>query len=270
MSFTTVDIVRKHLLENHVAVDRIDSEPVKITQSSAARLRYPPVYSGSEKVKAKEQLKPNYLTADFSSSDKVNLGNSDLIRDSVVAASDSSLGTIFKENIDYTVDYETGYLTRLSGGGIPQGGTVSIWYMPYNVYTRGSDYNIDYGKGEIKLIVSGDIESGQWVYVDYTSEYAIIDDEIIINAINEANEQIVNFIDSIYSSSSDRSLVIAETYLSISIICRIKALRNMDSSLRTNSDNSWTTLADRYKRDAFLMLGKFAGSIGNLNTPEKA
>ena len=270
MSFTTIDIVRKHLIENHVAVDQVDSEPVKLISDSSAKLKYPPVNDGSEKVKAKEQIKPDYQLADFSSSNKVNLGKTDLIRDSVVVASDSSLGIIYKENLDYTVDYNSGLLTRISVGNIPQGATVAIWYMPYRVYTRGVDYKIDYNKGEISLVGSGDIESGQWVYVDYVSEYAFVDEEMIVNAINEANEQIMNFIDSIHNSSSDRSLVIAETYLTVAIICRIKALHTISSGVNNNAGSLWQVLADQYKREAYFLLGKFAGSLSGLHAPKKA
>ena len=270
MSFTTVEIVKKHIVENHVAVSQIDSEPVKLEAGSAGKLKYPPINSGSEKVKAKEQIKPDYQVATFASGNQVNLEKSELIRDSVVVASDSSLGSIYKENLDYSVDYNNGTLTRISSGSIPQEASVSVWYMPYRVYTRGSDYNIDYTRGEISRLSSGDIESGQWVYVDYISEYAFVDKQTIENAINEANEQILNFIDEIYSSSSDRSLVVAETYLTVSIICRIKALWTVSSSVKNSTCSSWSVLTEQYKRDAYLLLEKFAGSISGLRTPRKA
>ncbi len=270
MSFTTVETVQKHIVENQIAVSQVDSEPVKLTAGLKVPLKYPPVNSGSEKVKAKEQIKPDYQTVMFPAGNQVSLDKSELIRDSVVIASDSSLGSIYKENLDYTVDYDNGILTRISSGNIPQAVTVSVWYMPYRVYTRGTDYSIDYSKGEISRISSGDIEAGQWVYVDYISEYAVIDEEIIKNAISEANEQVLNFIDSIYSSSTDSSLVVAETYLSVSIICRIKALQAISSGTRSCISSSWSALADQYKRDAYLLLGKFAGSLGGLNAPQKA
>jgi len=270
MSFTTIEIVKKHIVENRIAVSQIDSEPVKLTAGSKAQLRYPPVTSGSEKVKAKEQVKPDYQSVVFSSGDQVSLEKSELIRDSVVVASDSSLGSIYKENLDYTVDYDNGILTRISSGNIPLGVTVSVWYMPYRIYTRGTDYSIDYNKGEISRISSGDIEAGQWVYVDYISEYAVIDEEVIKNAISEANEHVLNFIDSIYSSSTDSSLVVAETYLTVSIICRIKALQAVSSGSKSLISSSWSVVADQYKRDAYLLLGKFAGSLGGLNAPQNA
>jgi hypothetical protein len=270
MSFTTIEIVKKHILEKHIGIQQIESEPVKLVADTAVGLRYPPVYSGSEKVKAKEQNKPDYQIVDFSGSDEVTLNRPELIKDSVVVASDSSLGKIFKENIDYIVDYDEGILIRLGSGEVPQGATVSVWYVPFHIYTRGQDYKIIYSKGEISRLSGGDIESGQWVYVDYVSEYAFIDDEIIANAINEANEQVLNFIDSVYTSSSDRSLVVAETYLAVSIVCRIKALEAVSSGLKDTVSSSWSILSDQYKRDAYILLEKFAGSLGGFKPPKKA
>lgn len=270
MSFTTIDIVRKHLLENHIVVSEIDSEPVKISAASTAQLRYPPINKDSEKIKAKEQIKPDYQQAIFGSDNKANLKRGVLIRDSVVVASDSSLGQIFRENIDYSVDYDDGVITRLVDGAIPAAATASVWYTPYRVYTRSRDYSIDYETGRISRLSGGEIELGQWLYVNYVSEYALIDDDTIKNAIAEANEQVLNFIDSVYSSSTDRSLVVAETYLAIAIICRIKALWEVSSGRKNPESSSWSVLSDQYKRDGYLFLEKFIGTLGSFKSPQKA
>jgi len=269
MSFTTVEIVKKHLMENHLVVSQVDSEPLKISANSAACLRYPPVNRQSEKVKAKENIKPDYQKVLIPQDNQVVLNKSELIRESVVVASDSSLGTIYKENLDYTVDYNNGVITRIASGNIPLGAYISIWYMPYRVYTRGVDYTIDYVKGEIKRLADGDIEPEQLVYVDYETEHAFIEDETIANAISEANEQVLNFIDTIYSSSTDRSLVVAETYLAVAIICRIKALWAVSSGLKNFVSSTWSALADQYKRDAFIFLEKFVGTLTEFKTPRK-
>ncbi len=270
MSFTTVEIVKKHLMQSRIAFGRIESEPVKLEADSTVRLKYPPAKQESEKVKAKEQIKPSYEEVVFSDDNQVSLNKSELIRDTIVVASDSSLGDIYRENIDYSVDYDGGVLTRIITGNISQGAKVSVWYMPYRIYTRGVDYSFDHEKGDIRRISSGDIEAGQWVYVDYISEYAFIDDDAIANAIDEANEQVLNFIDSAYSSSSDKSLVVAETYLAISIICRIKALWVVSSGLKNSICSTWASLADHYRRDGYLFLEKFARSVGSFKSPQKA
>lgn len=43
MSFTTVEIVKKHLMENHLVISQVDGEPIKLNADSAVCLRYPPV-----------------------------------------------------------------------------------------------------------------------------------------------------------------------------------------------------------------------------------
>ena len=270
MSFTSIDIVRKHILENHISLSEIDSEAVKIGADSPTYLRYPPVIKGSEKVKAKEQNKPDYQKLIFNAGDTINLGKANLIRDSVVVASDSSLGQIYKENIDYTIDYTAGVIRRLNDGEIPEYQDLAIWYMPYRVYTRGTDYTIDYETGRVKRLASGDIEAGQWVYIDYNSEYAFITDETIGNAIGEANEMVLNFIDSVYSASTDRSLVVAETYLAIAVICRIKSMWAAAAGGKNNISATWSALSDQYKKDAYNLLEKFIGSIGAFKSPRKA
>ncbi len=270
MSFTTIDTVRKHILENHISISEIDSEPVKIDDNSAGLVRYPPVTENSEKVKAKEQIKPDYQDIIFEEQNQVALVKNNLIRDSVVVASDSSLGHIYRENIDYTIEYNTGVISLIPDGDIPHWENISIWYMPFRVYTRGVDYSIDYQTGAIKRLAPGDIEIGQWLYVDYTTEHVFITDETIANAISEANEQVLNFIDSVYSSSTDRSLVVAETYLSISVICRIKAMWAVSSGSNNNISATWSALSDQYKRDAYNLLEKFIGSFGTFKSPGKA
>lgn len=270
MSFTTIAIVKKHIVENRISIGQVYLEPVKLIAGAPAKLKYPPVQNESEKVKAKEQNKPDYESVMFPASDRVALSKSDLMRDSIVVASDSSLGQVYKENLDYTVDYNDGELSRISSGDISAGAEVSVWYMPYRVYARGTDFSINYTNGEIMRLSSGNLKTGQLVYIDYISEYSELDEQTITNAINEANEQILNYIDSVFSSSSDKSLVIAETYLTVSIICRIKALHALSSMTNKSSCSSWTVLADQYKRDAYLLMEKFTGSMGGLKAPSKA
>lgn len=270
MSYTTIDIVKKHLLENQLIAGRIEDEPLKLTIDAESKLKYPPVSEGSEKVKAREQFKPEYQRSSFAQEDEVDLNKNNLVRDSVVVATDSSLGTIFQENIDFSISHADGILSRLPDGNIPAGAEVSVWYVPYRVYSRGADYGVDYATGKISRISSGDLEAGQLVYVDYESAYARVDDEAIANAIDEANEQILNFIDSVYQSSSDRSLVVAETYLTVSIICRIKALGAISAGTKNAGNALWIGLADQYKKEAYLLLEKFVASIEGFKAPRRA
>jgi hypothetical protein len=270
MSYTSIEIVRKHIIEKHLGVGQIESESLRLVSLAPTAIKYPPVLAGTDILKAVTQTKPDFQIIGFAGGDKINLNKKPLVRDTVVVASDSSLGTIYQENIDYLIDHQNGTLTRIEDGAIAVQASVAVWYLPYNVYTRDSDYRINNSKGEITRLNGGDIESGQWLYVDYDSEFGSVDDDIIGNAINEANEQVLNFIDSAYAASSDKSLVLAETYLAVSIICRIKAIEAAGAGLKENVGSAWTILSEQYKREAYLCMEKFAGLANSFTPPRRA
>ena len=274
MPFTTRDIVRKHILEHHLGSSSIENEPVQLTGNDWIGLQRRMVLKDSERVKGKERLQPTEEAVDFTSSDTFDLSHSELIPDTVVLAADSSLGTIYVENVDYSIDYDSGTLSRIDSGSIAQGLSAVIWYLYFRVYQRGVDYDFDYPKGEIRRRSSGAIESGQRVLIDYTSEAGGLDDDAVENAITEANEQVISYIDSSYKNSADRSLVTAETYLAVSIICRIRAMEAVSPSgadkTKAAEAQSWAALSDMYRKDAYAILYRFAGAVGSLKPPSKA
>jgi len=270
MSYTTLEHVRKHLGERAIGLQKITGEEIKLVGFAPARLEYLPVIENSEIVQIIQQLKPDYQLISFASNDQAILAHSPVVKNSVVLATDSSLGTIFIENVDYLVDHQNGIITRIPGGAIPSGGTTSAWCLPFRAYQKLVDYRIDYEKGEIARISGGAIPSGQCVYVDYQSDIAVIDDEIIGNAIEEANQQVLDFIDAEFAASTDRSLVIAETYLAISIVCRIKALKAADSGAKKEQASSWEILAEQYKKDGYMLLAKYGGKADSFAAPRRA
>lgn len=230
--------------------------------------------AGSEKVKAKEQSTPFQETISFASSDSVKLSHQELIPDTVVVANDSSLGRIFAENGDYSIDYENGKITRSSGGSIPAASSVVIWYFYFRIYVKDTDYQIDYTKGLIKRKSSGAIEDGQWVLVDYTAEFSILSDDVIDNAVKEANDQILQYIDSSYADSTELSLQTAETYLAVSILCNIKAMEVMaqlsgaGTSGQVHSISmAWAKMSGIYHDQAYELLKRFGKDPGGLCSP---
>lgn len=274
MPYTTKEIVRKHILEHHIGSTIVIDEAMQLLANDAANLQNRAILSSSESVKAKEQNQPAQEIVSFAGGDTAILSHSKLISDSVVVSSDSSLGKIYIENIDYGIDYAAGNIRRIADGSIPVGGSIVIWYLYFRVFQRGIDYDIDYQRGTLKRRSSGDIESGQWVFVDYTTEYGSIDDEAIENAIAEANEQLITFIDEAFRDSTDRSLITAETYLTVSIVCRIRAMESISPSrgkdASSNDALSWRALSDMYRKEAYDILGRFAGAMGSFKSPSKA
>lgn len=273
MAFTTKEIVKKHILDHHLGSAIVENEKARIQGLDWIQLQKKMILVGSEKIKGKEQIEPAREDIDFGTADTQNLTHSELIQDTVVAASDSSLGIIYIENVDYHVDYDDGCFTRISSGSIPQGAAITVWYLYYRVYEKGVDYDIDYQRGRIKRRSGGAIESGQWIYADYTAEYGALDDDAIVNAISEANSRILDYIDATHHDSNDKLLVSAETYLAVSIICRIRAMESISPSRgKTESADamSWTALSDMYKKETFNILAKYASPSNNLNPPSRA
>jgi hypothetical protein len=273
MPFTTNEIVKKHILDHHIGSAIVSNEAAQIAASDPTQLRQQMILASSETVKAKEQNIPIRETITFSSGDEVQLGHPKLIPDSIIVASDSSLGIVYVENIDYHIDYNLGTARRLTVSAIPANSEIVIWYQFYRVYQRGIDYDIDYQAGTIRRRSSGAIEAGQWVLIDYTSEYGSLDDASIDNAIAEANEQIISFIEESYRESSDRGLVMAETYLSVSIICRIKAMESLSpvrAKASGNDAQSWAAISEMYSKEAFNILSRFAGQVSTFKSPSKA
>lgn len=273
MAFTTKEIVKKHILDHHLGSAIVENEKARLQGTDWIQFQKKMILVGSEKIKGKEQIEPAREDIDFGSADTQNLSHSELIQDTVVAASDSSLGIIYIENVDYHVDYNDGYISRIASGSIPQGAAITVWYLYYRVYEKGVDYDIDYQRGRIKRRSGGAIESGQWIYADYTAEYGSLDDGAIVNAISEANSRILDFIDSVHHDSTDRLLVSAETYLAVSIICGIRAMESISPSRgKTESADavSWTALSDMYKKEAYNILAKYSGPGNRLSSPSKA
>ncbi len=272
MPFTTKEIVRKHILEHHIGSTIVTGEAVRLMATDACRLANRPILPQSETIKAREQDGPESETISFGSGDTVSLAGAQIMTESVVVAGDGSLGRVYAEHVDYHIDYAPGTIRRLSGGAIPAGSAVVVWYVPYRVYQRGIDYDIDYPGGTLRRRSSGAIEAGQWVLADYTAEYGSLDDAAIENAIAEADEQVAAFIDEQYRNSTEKALVAAETYLAVAIVCRIKAMEAMSGAVAAASGDarSWIAVAEMYRKEAFGLMAPYGKAIGVLKAPGKA
>jgi hypothetical protein len=274
MSFTNIDLVKKHIGEQELGSISKKNAACQLSGETYFQLPNTMLQAGSEKVKAKEQNIPIQETVSFASSDSMPLSHQELIPDTVVVANDSSLGEIYAENIDYTIDYENGRITRVSNSAIPAAVSVVIWYFYYRIYVKDTDYQINYTKGQIRRISSGEIEDGQWVLVDYTVEYSLLNDEVIENAVKEADDQILQYIDAAYSNSTDQALVTAETYLAVSILANIKAMEAINQPVGAGSSEqahsislAWAKMSGVYQGQAYAMLKRFRKDPGGFCSP---
>jgi hypothetical protein len=277
MGFTNIDLVKKHILEHELGTVSKENIACHLVGETSFQLPHILLLTGSEKVKAKEQNVPKSEMVSFASSDTVGLSQQDLIPDTVVAAKDSSLGEVYVENVDYSVQYDDGRISRIPSGSIPQASSVVIWYLHFRVYVRAADYQMDYAKGRIKRISSGDIEDGQWVLADYKVEFALLSDEVIENAIKEANDQTLKYMDTSYANSTDQSLVSAETYLAVSILCNIKAMEAMTQNVAAGTGRqvqslslAWSRMSNNYREEAYGLLRNFRKDPGGFRSPYAA
>jgi len=277
MGFTNTDLVKKHILEHELGTVGKENIACRLEGEAPFQLPHMLLVAGSEKVKAKEGNIPVSETASFASSETAQLAHQEVIPDTVVVAKDSSLGQIYAENLDYSIQYDDGRLSRIPDGSIPEGSSVVIWYLHFRVYTANTDYQVDYGKGQIRRLNSGDIEDGQWVLVDYSVEFALLSDEVVENAVREANQQVLHYIDSSYANSTDQSLVTAETYLAVSVLCNIKAMEAMTQNLASGTgwqahsiSLAWSKMSGVYRSQAYELLDKFRKDPGGLCSPHAA
>lgn len=270
MSFTNLSLVKKHISEHHIGTTQLENISAHLVGASPFQLPHVNILFGSEKLKAKEMIVPLSENITFSS-DTINLSHAEIIPDSVVVASDSSLGQIYIENLDFSINYEEGKVIRIPSGSISSGAGVVIWYLYYRLYTRDTDYEIDYAAGQITRLSNGAIEDGQWVLVDYTVEYGFLNDDIITNAMVEASDLMTKIIDTSYLDSTEQGLVTAETYLTVSILCRIKGMDVMNQNISGSNalalSKSWSQIGDVYEEKSRLILNSYAKARGNLSSP---
>jgi hypothetical protein len=193
-----------------------------------------------------------------------SLSHANLVPDSAVVAGNLSLDTVYVEGTDYVMDYEQGKLKRVSGTAIPDGGTVYVWYFYYTVHVKDTDYQMDYNAGKLNRTAAGAIADGSTVYVDYTTSAGTVTDDLINEAITEAEDKILARLKDEYSgSSTDQGLKTGATELSLAIICNAKA---MDMMLKSPSDeadgaaNQWRAMSLRYDEQAWETLDRFLKS----------
>ena len=113
--------------------------------------------------------------------------------------------------------------------------------------------------------------------VDYTVEFALLSDEVIENAIKEAGDQILQYIDSSYANSTDQSLVTAETYLTVSILSNIKAMEAMTQNVTAGTgwqahslSLAWSKMSNTYREQAYGLLKRFKKDPGGFCSPYAA
>lgn len=261
MSYTTDDIVRRHLVQTRPVQSRVTDQPIVLGDSSFVRFSSGPVDPSSVVVKAERGSTPTRRTVTLVNGTAV-ISSSPIVPGSVVVAADTSLCTVYTENHDYVIDHAAGLLHTKSGGTLADNATIIVWSRQYTLYTSGADYTLRAETGEIKRLAGGDIAPAETLAVDYTPLYAAHDDTLISAAVSEANSLIEHDIDPDRAFGADPVLQACATYTALSIVARASAARVLGASpAEDRSAATWMKLAEMFADRADILLRKFRPPI---------
>jgi len=257
MSYTTVERLRSCLTANYSIAERVEDLPVTPRDNQPVRFWGCALETTSVKVKSLQALEPVRQSITVSAEGTV-LTPSPIARGSVVAATDSSLGTVYTENLDYAVDYAGSIFRRKAGGSLPVGETIVVWHLPMHTYVEGEDYSVDYERAELKRLSGAGIASGETVYLDFVPVFAGFDDDLLASAANEANGLIESEIDPDRQFGADANLSAAATCKALEIVCHSAASRELSSGRGMDRiAQAWLKLAEGYRERSQTLLNSF-------------
>jgi len=267
MSYTNVELLSHHLI-SAFPVERLVRDQVVVLEGADYQSFFGgAVEDSSLRVKSIQDHQPTRQSVTLSGGETV-LASGPLVPGSVVVASDSSLGTIYTENVDYVVRYGDGQLIVKDDGLLSPGMTVTAWFLPYTLYDLGSDYSADANRGEIRRLSSGAIADGERVFIDYSPRYDSFDQAVLENAVAEANGTIEREVDPDRQFGADPALQAAATYRALAVVCRTAATRELSSGRTEYRVASvWLELAQDSGLQAEKYLAGFRAPISGPSHP---
>ncbi len=261
MSWTDSNSIQNHLIDLEQIITDFKDIPIRLDQNGEGQLPHNKIVTGSDKVKQLASVEPTgQASVTLNSEVWEQLTYDTLIPNQMVVADDDGLQNVYLEGIDFVVNYADGKLRRISGGSISDGGNVQIYYQRYSSLTRNVDYTIDYDSGEVAVKAGGSLEADTLTFVDYQISASSGVDNLISQAITEAEDKILTRVKDDYDgSSTDQGLISGATELSLSILCRALASRALSDG-RTSAEGrarAWRELASAYETTAWITLRPF-------------
>ena len=266
MSYTNIEQVKHHLVATSPAQTKIYNQAI-IMGTDYVTFFEGPVDSLSVKVKSIRSSRPTPVSVTLVGGGVI-LSSAPLVNGTVTVASDSSLGTIYTENIDYIIDYDRAEMYLKEGGDLEPEQSLVAWFERYHVYNSGSDYQLDAGRGQIRKLSAGQIAEGESVYLDYTPIYESFNERIISAAVTETNGLIEREVDPEGRFGADPVLQAGATYRALEIICRAASAREL-SSLRGEDRTAlaWIKLSEMYAERSRQLLRDFRPPFSGPSTP---
>jgi hypothetical protein len=246
MSYTSIDIVRQYLVASFPKRDRYSDQPLVLASDD-----YLSFYNGTieaagfvvKSVQIHELSRQSITLSDAGN----QVATGPVVSGSVVVASDSSLGTVYGENVDFVVDYQRGRLWMKRDGSLVAGQTVTVWCQAYHVYDSAEDYDLDGAHGRVKRRSGGSIAPGETVYLDFNPVDDAFNDDVLTRAVVEANGLLEAEIDPARQFGADPVLQAAATYRALEIICHVAAARELAGT--PNDDGAalvWMKLGGKF------------------------
>ncbi|MBU8934041.1 MAG: hypothetical protein KOO62_08530 [candidate division Zixibacteria bacterium] len=267
MSYTNVQLVSHHLATAFPVYGAVRDQPVVLDTDEYVSFFSGAVEESSLRVKSVQSVSPERVSITLASGTN-SLTAGPLKRGSIVVASDSSLGTVFVENVDYVVDYGSGDLFIKTDGALSVSDSVVVWYIPFVTYVTGSDFQVRARLGQLRRLSGGNIAAGETMFLDYEPVYQSHNEEILNSAVLEANGQIEREVDPSGAFGADPVLQAAATYRALAIVCHASAAREL-SSMRgeDRSAVAWIKLAEVFAEQSGRLVREFRPPFDGPNGP---
>ena len=274
MAFTDLNTVKKHLLGSSFGLLEVRGYPVTLTGTDEAELLHHNLVEQSDTVKWDITIQPTRdAPVTLPGYDYSALSHEQVVPGTVVVTLTETLGTVYREEADYQVDYIHGQIRRVPGGMIPDGQPVVVYYNYYSTFERDTDYIIDWDGGTLRRTGGSAIPDGAQVLVDFDVTTGSVSDEMITQAIVEAEDRIVRALGAGYSSSStDQGLVTGSTELVLAIVARdlaAESLARRETSDAAQRAREWQQVAELHETRAWEILRPFLEPYG-LRSPGKS
>lgn len=268
MPYTTTEQVRPYLVDDFPLFEKVFDQPLVLTGTDDHAF-YGGAIAGTPTVKSLRALTPSRIDLTIAAEGNV-LTAFPLVRHGVIVASDSSLGTVYIENVDYTLDYTSSAVRLKSGGLLSVGSKVTVFYTAYHPYVAGVDYIFDLESRSLRRLGNGGIADGETVLVDYTPSSSLLTEEILAAAVASANALIEREVDPLGQFDADLTLGAAATYRALEIISHAIASRQLCSTHRNNSHQlatAWLELAKTYDARSRELLAQFRPPLAGPVSP---
>jgi hypothetical protein len=273
MAFTTLSIIKKHLLSSDFQSLRVKDHVVQLNGTEEVELPHHGLIEKSESVKWIAELKPmREGPVQLTGTDWVSLNYGHLIPNSLILTLSDALTMVYREEVDYQTDVVEGRIRRVETGEIPDLQPVIAFYLRYRLFESDSDYIMDYTAGTLRRTEGSAIPDGAHLFVDYETMAGSITDELILQVIDDVQDRIVRALAQGYSdSSTDHGLQTGATQLVLAVLARAVANEQLSRRLITDSAErarEWQKMSDGFEANGWRILRPFLDPY-QLHSPEK-